>query len=178
MILNICCGPRAFDNYEEKKKKKNPVEGDVGIDIGISKTFKGHFIQADAHFLPFRNEAFDTVVCYEVIEHVDSPRKVLKEIARVLKKGGRAIISTPNPHYLPKILRLAFKGRYSVHPDHAACFGQAELLNLVRYAGLKGDVRFTTYRQAKSLPLWQRLAIKLCPFKPLKGRQLMAEVRK
>ncbi|MEM3407377.1 MAG: methyltransferase domain-containing protein [Nitrososphaerota archaeon] len=32
----------------------------------------------------------------EVVEHLKNPEKVLKEIYRILRKGGQAIISTPN----------------------------------------------------------------------------------
>ena len=40
--------------------------------------------------------SFDVVVCLEVIEHLDDYRGLLGEIRRLLKPGGRAIISTPN----------------------------------------------------------------------------------
>ena len=50
---------------------------------------------ADAAHLPFLNEHFDGVVCLEVLEHVSDPATVMKEIERVLKRGGRAWISMP-----------------------------------------------------------------------------------
>lgn len=49
----------------------------------------------DAGRLPFCAGCFDGVVCLEVLEHVMDPGKVLMEIARVLKSGGRAWISMP-----------------------------------------------------------------------------------
>ena len=42
------------------------------------------------------DESFDTVVNFQVIEHIKDDHLFLKEIARVLKPGGTAIISTPN----------------------------------------------------------------------------------
>lgn len=50
---------------------------------------------ADAVHLPFRNDQFDGVVCLEVLEHVADAPKVVTEIARVLRPGGRAWISMP-----------------------------------------------------------------------------------
>lgn len=50
---------------------------------------------ADAARLPFSDEHFDGVICLEVLEHVPDPSLVTKEIARVLKSGGRAWISMP-----------------------------------------------------------------------------------
>lgn len=50
---------------------------------------------ADAAWLPFAEASFDGVLCLEVLEHVPDPAQVLREIARVLKSGGRLWISTP-----------------------------------------------------------------------------------
>lgn len=45
--------------------------------------------------LPFCDGCFDSVVCLEVLEHVVDPGRVVMEIARVLRSGGRAWISMP-----------------------------------------------------------------------------------
>lgn len=42
------------------------------------------------------SNAYDTVVSFQVIEHIEDDRFFLEEIYRVLKPGGKAIISTPN----------------------------------------------------------------------------------
>ncbi|WP_186756189.1 class I SAM-dependent methyltransferase [Echinicola salinicaeni] len=42
------------------------------------------------------SDSFDTVVSFQVIEHIEDDRLFLEEIYRVLKPGGKAIISTPN----------------------------------------------------------------------------------
>lgn len=49
----------------------------------------------DAVRLPFHDRCFDGVICLEVLEHVVDPGKVLTEIARVLKPGGRGWVSMP-----------------------------------------------------------------------------------
>ena len=46
--------------------------------------------------LPFKNEAFNVVVAYHVIEHLVNVQRFVSEIHRILKKGGYAIIGTPN----------------------------------------------------------------------------------
>ena len=45
---------------------------------------------------PFEDDSFDTIVTFQVIEHVKDDVGFLKEIHRVLKPGGKALITTPN----------------------------------------------------------------------------------
>ena len=47
-------------------------------------------------FLPFRTASFDAVDLVEVIEHIENQPQLIRELARVLKPGGVALISTPN----------------------------------------------------------------------------------
>lgn len=53
-------------------------------------------LQQDAACLTFKNEAFDFVLCIEVLEHIPNYPDAIREIARVLKPGGKAIIATPD----------------------------------------------------------------------------------
>lgn len=52
----------------------------------------------------FASAAFDTVLAGEVIEHLEEPVRFLRNCRRVLRLGGRLILSTPNPYYPPIIL--------------------------------------------------------------------------
>ncbi|MES1221327.1 MAG: methyltransferase domain-containing protein, partial [Bacteroidota bacterium] len=54
------------------------------------------FAVADAQALPFDDESFDYVFSFECLEHVPSPQKMLDEIFRVLKKGGKIYLTTEN----------------------------------------------------------------------------------
>lgn len=54
------------------------------------------FVQADAHALPFEDAAFDVVYCRFVLEHVADPARVLREMRRVLRPGGRAFVQENN----------------------------------------------------------------------------------
>ena len=46
--------------------------------------------------IPFTDGEFDIVLCMEIIEHLDSPINFLKECFRVLRPGGKIILTTPN----------------------------------------------------------------------------------
>jgi SAM-dependent methyltransferase len=53
-------------------------------------------IVADAHDLfMLKKDTFDTVLATELLEHCHDPHSVVREIHRILKKGGIALISTP-----------------------------------------------------------------------------------
>lgn len=53
------------------------------------------FLLADACALPFEAESFDTVVLGEVLEHLTHPERALGEAKRVLREGGRVIVTVP-----------------------------------------------------------------------------------
>jgi SAM-dependent methyltransferase len=54
------------------------------------------FVQGDAHHLPFGESRFDLVYCRYLLEHVADPARVVREMFRVLKPGGRAYAQENN----------------------------------------------------------------------------------
>ncbi len=74
-------------------------KGFVGLDI---RRTAGADLLADAHFLPFTDEAFTLVYSSHVLEHVKHPYVVLKELQRVSK--GLVVVRVPmsNPYSDPR----------------------------------------------------------------------------
>lgn len=50
--------------------------------------------------LPFLDDSFDAITCFEVLEHVVDPVRTLEEFHRVLKPGGQIVISVPNKAWI------------------------------------------------------------------------------
>jgi len=82
--------------------------GVVGVDIASDAIdyAQSHFLQPGIHFalssassMPFASHTFDLVVAFEVIEHLTDQRTFLQECARVLKRDGLLIVSSPNGLY-------------------------------------------------------------------------------
>lgn len=66
--------------------------------LGLQDRFE--FVYADAAHLPIDSGSVDTVIMNDAMEHVAEPKKVIEEVLRILKKGGRAYINFP-PYYHP-----------------------------------------------------------------------------
>lgn len=66
----------------------------LDIIIGYNKRERMDVI-CSATDLPFDNESFDSHVSFEVLEHIDDPYKYFLEAARVVKRGGIIVLSTP-----------------------------------------------------------------------------------
>jgi 2-polyprenyl-3-methyl-5-hydroxy-6-metoxy-1,4-benzoquinol methylase len=71
------------------------------------------YMQCDlAKGIPFADASFDHVVCLEVIEHLDDPPAFCRELRRVLRKGGRLLISTPNILSLRSRVKFLLDGSF------------------------------------------------------------------
>lgn len=62
--------------------------------------------------LPFEDSSFDYIVCIEGIEHLENPYLCIREFTRILKSGGRLVLSTPNIMSIKSRTRFFF---YSYH---------------------------------------------------------------
>lgn len=87
--------------------------------------------------LPFANDQFDCIVSIDVLEHLDGDRRFLAELRRVLRPGGRLIVTVPNGD--PRLLANRIKWRLGMTPEiygHTrAGYTAAELRDSVERAG-------------------------------------------
>ena len=79
------------------------------------------FEQASCTKLPYADGAFDLVVAFEVIEHLEEWREFLQEARRVLAPSGQFIVSTPNRLYYTES-----RGAEGANPFHVHEFDFAE----------------------------------------------------
>jgi ubiquinone/menaquinone biosynthesis C-methylase UbiE len=64
--------------------------------------------------LPFADQSFDYVTCLEGLEHIENPQQAIREFARVLRPGGRVIVSVPNILNIEERLKWLLHG-YTSH---------------------------------------------------------------
>jgi protein-L-isoaspartate O-methyltransferase len=73
------------------------------------------FQKAACAALPFPNGAFDLVVAFEIIEHLDAWREFLLEVRRVLAPAGQFLVSTPNRLYYTESRGATGANPFHVH---------------------------------------------------------------
>ena len=102
LVLDMGCGGGHLLALLAQQPGRKP-EALYGIDYSgeaIKRAQKhvpgAHLAQADIHHLDFPDNYFSVVIACEALEHVTDPAAVLKEGYRVLKPGGRFIITIPN----------------------------------------------------------------------------------
>lgn len=112
--------------------------------IGVNISHRGDpRVLGDGQKLPFKDRSFDAVIATEVIEHVRYPYRLLREIRRVTRLGGKVLLSTPNVATPVNRIALAVFGVFPDDRDlhdgkdvgHIHFFTRRSLLEAVRLEG-------------------------------------------
>ncbi|MCX6799863.1 MAG: class I SAM-dependent methyltransferase [Candidatus Falkowbacteria bacterium] len=101
VVLDIACGSGYGSQILALAGAAQVIGVDIdkqAIDLANSKNQSKNinYINSDATKLNLGNESIDVIVSFETIEHLKNPEEYLKELKRVLKVDGIALISTPN----------------------------------------------------------------------------------
>ena len=114
LVLDIGCGDGAVGEYLIQQHHCQVIGLDFSQHALKRSQNRGiKSIQSDFDKpLPIANSTIDTVFFGDVIEHIYFPDLAIKEIARVLKPGGRVIISCPNMGYWRYRLHYLFTGLF------------------------------------------------------------------
>tara|TARA_B100001750_G_C15463398_1_gene575649 strand:- start:758 stop:1534 length:777 start_codon:yes stop_codon:yes gene_type:complete len=91
----------------------------------------------------FEDNSFDFIICSHVLEHVKNPDLALKEIFRILKKGGKSILMVPiiltlkntieDPSHTTKEERIKHYGQ----EDHLRSFSKSDFIYRIKNAGFR-----------------------------------------
>ena len=143
-VLEVGCGEgRGIPLILEKANSYTAIDKiEEVIEKLKGKYPAGHFVAGNIPpFSGLESNAFDTVLSFQVIEHIKDDQNFLKEIARVLKPGGKGYLTTPN-----RIMSL------SRNPWHIREYTSDELLTLAsnffknaKMMGIAGDEKVMQY---------------------------------
>lgn len=89
-LLDVGCGSKPYRSLFE-------VEAYIGLDVDSESSRRLAVADQlyDGHSFPFDDKIFDSVLCNQVLEHVFNPDQFLCEIARILKPGGKLLLTVP-----------------------------------------------------------------------------------
>jgi 2-polyprenyl-3-methyl-5-hydroxy-6-metoxy-1,4-benzoquinol methylase len=147
----------------------------TGVDVVPYDGFPtaGRFVRVDLETgaIPLPDGAFDVVAAVETIEHLDGPRRFVKELARLVRPGGWLIVTTPNQLSLHSVLSLVLRGYFAafaeapgLYPAHLSALVEIDLLRMARELGLDDGRIAYTNRGRITLTPWH------WPW-PLRGRR-------
>lgn len=106
-LLDVGCG-----NGAQTVRFLDRFRSIVGLDVVPAhldefrralRSFAGapcHPVLYDGGSMPFQDAAFDTVLCIETLEHAADEHRLLGEIRRVLRPGGRLVLSVPHKWWI------------------------------------------------------------------------------
>jgi SAM-dependent methyltransferase len=113
--------------------------------------FPYYHFSVESDSFPFPKDTFDVVLFCEIIEHLQNdPAAVLREIHRVLKRGGTLVLTTPNVSRLENVARMVsganiydpYSG-YGPYGRHNREYNKHELHLLLKYCGFDVETMFT-----------------------------------
>lgn len=140
-VLDAGCG-EGFTLDKLKKEKIGKTYKGIEFDpqaVLIANTLypKIEVKQGDIMKLPYKSNSFDLVVCTEVLEHLENPKKAYRELLRVSKKY--VLITVPNePIFtLQRIAKLKNLRHLGAHPEHIQHWGPREFVKFVKIRGVK-----------------------------------------
>jgi 2-polyprenyl-3-methyl-5-hydroxy-6-metoxy-1,4-benzoquinol methylase len=141
------------------------------------------FEVASVSSLPFADGDFEAGVCFEVIEHLEDYRSMLREARRVIAPGGQLIVSTPNELYYAESRRAsgpnpfhareftfeAFRDALAEYFPHQTFFLQNQS-SAIAFAPLAREFSVETRIEADSRdPAEANFFIAVCAARPLSG---------
>lgn len=143
-VLDVGCGAGSVAKAVKRERSDLQVFGcdlsESALRIAQASPEGVDFRLATAERLPFADGELDFVWIFDVLEHVDSPEVVLREIARVLRPGGGFHIVLPlegQPRTLYRLIGCGSRWKAKVrHGGHIQIFSAARLESMAAACGL------------------------------------------
>jgi SAM-dependent methyltransferase len=120
----------------------------VGVDVvrheGFPEGAELVLMNLDTGSVPLPDGVADVVVCAETIEHVENPRLLVRDLARLARPGGYLFVTTPNQLSLASVLCLLGRGQFQwfqaspgLYPAHITALLPIDLERIAAECGLE-----------------------------------------
>jgi 2-polyprenyl-3-methyl-5-hydroxy-6-metoxy-1,4-benzoquinol methylase len=160
-ILDVGC---ATGDYCVKLKKLG--FNCTGIDINkkyvekaIENKIESYLMSADD--LKFPDNSFDTILLFEVLEHVENPSRVIEEVKRVAKKN--ILITVPNNTEFYELRKYGLTYEHMLEKDHINFFTKKDLENMLStyFKEFEVEKKEAVNYELINLPSWLRYPISI-----------------
>ena len=123
--------------------------------------------------LPCPDASFDAIISTEVIEHLENPRAAFREFSRLVRPGGRLLLTTPNQESIRSLASLIVRGHHVAfldesYPAHLTALLRRDLERLCQESGFDRP-RFA-YTDVGAVPKWTSVTWQALSFGLLRGR--------
>lgn len=149
-LLDVGCGAGRLwsycrDNFDQY------IGADVVAYDGFPEDGQFHEVDLDTGRVTLDDGRADVVVAVETIEHVENPRALMRELARLAKPGGLVVVTTPNQLSLLAKLSLFVRNVYPAfteapgsYPAHLTALLEIDLVRMARECQLTDiQIRYT-----------------------------------
>jgi SAM-dependent methyltransferase len=149
-LLDVGCGAGGLWRFAREQ-----FDDYIGADVisydGFPEGTQFRSVDLDTGQIDLSDGSADVVACVETIEHVENPRALVRELARLARPGGLVVVTTPNQISLLSKLGLmvknqfpAFQERPGLYPAHITALLPVDLLRMARECGLiEPEIRYS-----------------------------------
>ncbi|MEW6683057.1 MAG: class I SAM-dependent methyltransferase [Nitrospirota bacterium] len=110
-MVDVGCGACQMARLARDRGWEVTAVDAVPTNLDHARAFGFEAVQADFNApLPLPDDAFDHAMMIEVIEHIVNAEHLVDELARIVKRGGRVLMTTPNNAYYKRRIR-ALQGK-------------------------------------------------------------------
>lgn len=150
-------------------------------DVNVHEREIDYFSKLDIEkYMPeIAEDSVDLILCLDVLEHLINPWETVNQLTKLLKNGGRLIISLPNVRNYHVLIDLIFRGKFEyseagiLDRTHLRFFTRSSAISLVESAGLK-----IISTSATETSRWQKRFLKAIGFEDLIAKQFLIAAEK
>lgn len=156
-VLDVGCGTgRWMDLARQRGATATGVDLTPAI-LGVAAQkapLCGRIALADASLLPFLSDTFDLVVCAFVLGYLERRDESIRELPRVVKPGGRVVMSDLHPEALKAGWTSSFREAGAVYEIERRQYALEEIRDLGRCQGLREKKLIEAHLDAPEVPVF------------------------
>ena len=114
-VLDLGCGDGHFSLRTLPNTQMQGIDPSfTSLQFADSQNYYSGLVCSIGNYLPFKKSAYKTIISNSVLEHIPDVDSVINEVVRVLKPGGKFIITVPNSNFTKYLSTALFFERLGI----------------------------------------------------------------